>query len=156
MNQTNKKVAYGVKLYFNKGTSVSVLFSDNVTRRADVGWLIKRHPQCKILKDRKVFLSGKLDWFGITWTDEIDCDLEDIFFDGEIEPNREDAVEALLGFQILYARLSKELTQKQLSKKTHIDQADLSKIENGKLSPNLSTIKRIAKALDTSFNLTIN
>ena len=151
----SKDEYYAVKLYFNEGTSLSVLFSDGKTRRYDVIGLINKFPQCKPLLDRKVFLKGKLDWFGITWTDEIDFDIDDIYYDGIIEENRDDAVEALLGFQIRYARMKKQLTQEDLSDVSIIDQADISKIENGKLSPTLNTIKRIARALDTTITLTI-
>ena len=147
---------YAVKLYFNKGTSLSVLFSDGITKRYDMMTMTKIHPYFIKLEDRKLFISGQLDWFGIVWNDEIDVDADEIYYEGILEPNREDATEALLGFQIKYARLKKELTQEQFSKIVHIDQADLSKIENAKLSPTLSTIKRIAKALDTTFTLTVN
>ena len=146
---------YPVKLYFNEGTSLSVLFSDEKTRRYDVIELINALPRCKPLLDRKVFLKGKLDWGGITWTDEIDLDIEAVYYDGVIEENRDDVVEALLGFQIRYARMKKQLTQDGLSDISVIDQADISKIENGKLSPTLNTIKRIARALDTTITLTI-
>ena len=146
---------YPVKLYFNEGTSLSVLFSDGKTRRYDVIELINKFPRCKPLLDRKVFLKGKLDWGGITWTDEIDLDVYALYYDGVVEENRDDAVEALLGFQIRFARIEKELTQEGLSDISVIDQADISKIENGKLSPTLNTIKRIARALDTTITLTI-
>ncbi len=117
--------------------------------------LSKNFKQLLALKDRKLFLKGKLDWYGITWTNELDLDTETVYNEGVIEENRDDAIEALLGFQIQYARIEKELTQEDLSKISKIDQADISKIENGKLFPTLNTIKRIAKALDTTITLTI-
>ena len=145
-----------VQLYFNKGTSLSVLFEDGITKTYDVMKLAKRYKPLYALKDRKLFLSGKLDWYGIVWNDELDMEAETIYVEGKTIENKEDATEALLGFQIKYARLKKQLTQEDFSKIVHIDQADLSKIENAKLSPTLSTIKRIAKALDTTFHLTVN
>lgn len=144
-----------VKLYYNEKTSLSVLFSNGVTKRYDVMDLSKNFKQLLALKDRKLFLKGKLDWYGITWTNELDLDTETVYNEGVIEENRDDAIEALLGFQIQYARIEKELTQEDLSKISKIDQADISKIENGKLFPTLNTIKRIAKALDTTITLTI-
>lgn len=145
-----------VQLYFEEGTFLSVLFSNGITKTYDVMELAKRYKQLYALKDRKLFLSGKLDWYGIVWNESLDMEAETIYAEGKTIKNKEDATEALLGFQIKYARLKKELTQEQFSKIVHIDQADLSKIENAKLSPTLSTIKRIAKALDTTFTLTVN
>lgn len=46
------------------------------------------------------------------------------------------------------ARISKSITQKELSLKTGISQADLSRIETGNANPSLKTLKRIAKALN--------
>ena len=144
-----------VKLYYNEGTSLSVLFSDGITKRYDVMELAKSYKPLKALKDRKLFLKGELSIFGITWTDELDMETETVYLGGVIEKNREDTVEALLAHQIKQARLKKELTQDGLSDISEMDQADISKIENGKLSPTLNTIKRIARALDTTITLTI-
>ena len=105
----------GVRLYYNEGTSLSVLFSNGVTKRYDVMDLAKTYKPLLALKDRKLFLKGKLNWYGITWTDELDIGTDTIYYEGTTEENREDAVEALLGFQVQYARLKKELTQEGLS-----------------------------------------
>ena len=144
-----------VKLYYNEGTSLSILFSDGITKRYDVMDLAKSYKPLLALKDRKLFLKGELSLFSITWTDELDMETETVYCEGVKEKNREDAIEALLAFQIKQARLKKELTQEGLSSISEIDQADISKIENGKLSPTLNTIKRIARALDTTITLTI-
>ena len=45
------------------------------------------------------------------------------------------------------ARRYSGLTQKQLSAKTGITQADISKLENGVANPSLSTLRRIATAM---------
>ena len=45
------------------------------------------------------------------------------------------------------ARLKTKMTQKELSKKSGITQADLSRIENGNANPSIKTLKRIAAAL---------
>ena len=42
------------------------------------------------------------------------------------------------------ARKSAGLTQKQLSEKTGIAQADISKLENGNANPSLRTLRRLA------------
>ena len=102
-----------VKLYYNEKTSLSILFSNGVTKRYDVMDLSKNFKQLLALKNRKLFLKGKLDWYGITWTNELDLDTETVYNEGITEENRDDAIEALLGFQIQYARLEKELTKEE-------------------------------------------
>lgn len=45
------------------------------------------------------------------------------------------------------ARTSQNLTQKQLSEKTGIDQSDISKLENGTRNPSINLLKRLADGL---------
>ena len=45
------------------------------------------------------------------------------------------------------ARKSTGLTQKQLSEKTGITQADISKLESGKANPSLRTLQRLASGM---------
>ena len=47
------------------------------------------------------------------------------------------------------ARISQNLTQKQLSDRTGIDQADISKLENGTRNPTLNLLKRLADGMGT-------
>lgn len=54
---------------------------------------------------------------------------------------------------LIYARKSKNLTQKGLSKLTGINQADISKIERGNVSPNLRTLQRIATAMNMDLRI---
>lgn len=48
---------------------------------------------------------------------------------------------------IIDARIENGLTQKQLSEKTGISQADISRIERGTANPSVKTLQRIAEAL---------
>lgn len=54
-------------------------------------------------------------------------------------------------FQIINAmidaRKSRSLTQKQLAEITGIDQADISKLENGNANPSLKTLQRLAAGM---------
>ncbi len=45
------------------------------------------------------------------------------------------------------ARKEQHLTQKELSERTGITQADISRIENGTRNPSLSMLKRLAKGM---------
>lgn len=51
------------------------------------------------------------------------------------------------------ARVSQNITQKQLSELTGITQADISRIENGTRNPSLAMVKRIAAGLGMQLKL---
>ena len=46
------------------------------------------------------------------------------------------------------ARISQNLTQKELAEKTGIHQADISKLENGTRNPSIKLLKRLAEGMD--------
>ena len=49
---------------------------------------------------------------------------------------------------IVNARTSKNLTQKELAERTGINQADISKLENGTRNPSINLLKRLADGMD--------
>lgn len=51
------------------------------------------------------------------------------------------------------ARVQQNMTQKELSSKTGITQADISRIENGTRNPSLSMVKKLAKGLGMQLKL---
>ena len=51
------------------------------------------------------------------------------------------------------ARKARNISQVELSKKTGIIQADISRIENGKANPTLDVLKRLAEALEMKINI---
>ena len=55
-----------------------------------------------------------------------------------------------LGDNIRRIRLAKEMTQGDLCRKLGVDRGYMSNVESGKKNATLSTIERIAKALDVS------
>lgn len=60
----------------------------------------------------------------------------------KIQPEM-DVIRALID-----ARISRNMTQKQLAERTGIDQADISKLENGTRNPSLNLLKRLADGMD--------
>jgi len=56
-------------------------------------------------------------------------------------------------FTINHARNNEGLTQKELSERTGITQADISRIENGTRNPSLRMVKRLAKGLGMRLKL---
>lgn len=50
---------------------------------------------------------------------------------------------------IVDARVSQNLTQKELAERTGINQADISKLENGTRNPSINLLKRLADGMDS-------
>ena len=63
------------------------------------------------------------------------------------------APEYELAKALIACRNSGNLTQKQLSELTGIDQADISKIENGNANPSVKTLTRIASAMNMELKI---
>ena len=79
-----------------------------------------------------------------TFEDMLNEQLKDINFRKEyedIQPEM-DVIRAIVD-----ARTAQNLTQKELSKKTGINQADISKLENGTRNPTVSLLKRLAEGM---------
>lgn len=54
---------------------------------------------------------------------------------------------------MIEARKEQHLTQKELSERTGIDQADISKLENGNRNPTLAMLKKLADGLGYTLKL---
>ena len=54
---------------------------------------------------------------------------------------------------IVEARNSQNLTQKELAERTGINQADISKIENGTRNPSLNLLKRLADGMGMALKI---
>ena len=54
------------------------------------------------------------------------------------------------------ARISQNLTQKELAERTGINQADISKLENGTRNPSLKLLKRLADGMFLKARLKVN
>ena len=57
---------------------------------------------------------------------------------------------------IVDARTSQNLTQKELAERTGINQADISKLENGTRNPSVNLLKRLADRKSTRLNSSHN
>ena len=68
---------------FLDGTAMEVLFQDGKVKRYDIAELFGKYPQLRALKDRKLFLSGKLmGSYGIIWNEDLDIETETIYEEG--------------------------------------------------------------------------
>ena len=140
-----------IKLVLKETTIIDVYYLDGTVKRFDVLSLTDKYPQFHELKNRELFLQGRLmGWSAIVWNDELDIDTEYIYEDGiDVSNEYNDIENVVLGHKIKLKRLKLELSQEELAEKVGIDQSDLSKIEKGNANPSIKTISRIAKGLDS-------
>lgn len=54
---------------------------------------------------------------------------------------------------ILDARINVGMTQKELSQKSGISQADISRLEKGTRNPSINLLKRLAEAMDSTLSI---
>lgn len=54
---------------------------------------------------------------------------------------------------IVNARTSQNLTQSELAKRTGINQADISKLENGTRNPSINLLKRLAEGMGMNLKI---
>ena len=136
-----------IKLVLKEGTTFDLYFIDGVVKRYDILSLADKFPQLNVLKNRDLFLKGKLlGWSGVYWNDELDIECDTVYEEGEDVSSEYDDIDVVvLGYKIRELRRNADLSQTELASKVGIDQSDLSKIEKGLANP---TIKQIAKVLD--------
>ena len=136
-----------IELRFLDGTAMAVTFQDGAVKKYDISVLFSKYPQLEALRDRDLFLSGKLmGAYGIIWTDELDIEAETIYEDGETIETKPINIQNASSQAVLSARVKAGLSQKELSELTGIDQSDISKIERGVANPSVATLERIAAA----------
>lgn len=137
-----------VNLEFKEGTTLELTFQDGKIIQYDIAVLFDKYPQLRALKNRDLFLSGRLmGFYGIIWNNELDIEAETIYEDGQTVRRIRPAASVMAGNEVAKARAKMGLSQKELSEKTGIDQSDISKIERGVANPSVATLTRIAEEL---------
>ena len=145
-----------IDLEFLNGTELAVRFQDGTVKKYDMSVLFRKYPQLKALEDRTLFLSGKLmGTYGIVWNDELDIETETIYQEGELVRKEKPIPPNSAAQAVACARAKADLSQKQLSELTGIDQSDISKIERGTYNPSVATLERIANALGRRLTISI-
>lgn len=80
--------------------------------------------------------------------------LEEQLQDGEFRKEWEDIQPEMDVIRAMVdARISQNLTQKELAERTGINQADISKLENGTRNPSLKLLKRLADGMGMTLKL---
>ncbi len=145
-----------VKLELKEETVLELTFQDGKVKQYDMSALFPRYPQLVALKDRELFLSGQLmGGYGIIWNEDLDIEAETIYEEGITVKTVKPAACVMAGNAVAAARAKKGFSQKELSAATGIDQSDISKIERGTANPSISTLTRIAEALDARLIVSI-
>ena len=133
------------------GTVLLVGFQNGIEKTYDVKNMFTMFPQLQILeKDQALFKHVAVDvgGYGLYWNDELDIDANEIWENGkDTEKVVVTDVFSQIGYSLVTARDNIKMTQKELSDKTGIDQANISKIERGTANPSLSTLKRLAEGV---------
>ena len=121
-----------LKVEFLEDVTLQMTLQDGKVIRYDMSQMFEKYPQLEELRrNRKLFESGHLDLtgFAVIWNDELDFDATSIYDDGEVVGCVETTLNQQIGFLLAKTRDEMNITQTELSKKSHIDQGDISKIE---------------------------
>lgn len=142
-------------LIFLEDVKLELIFLDGKIIRFDMSKLFDKISCLKILQDRSLFLSGHLDkgGYGIIWNDDIDIDVMTIYEEGEVVGSVSPSLNQKIGLLLMKTREEKGITQMQLARLSHIDQADISKLEKGIGNPTLSKINKLFSALEKEIDV---
>ena len=146
------------KVRFLQDVTVEVTYQDGKVVQYDMSQMFKKYPQLEELRiNRKLFESGHLDvgGYGIVWNDELDFDATSIYEDGVVVGEVETTINQQIGVLLSKTREELNMTQTELSKKSNIDQGDISKIEKGIGNPTIAKLNKLFKALGKSISLTV-
>lgn len=145
-----------INLELKTGTSLELTFQNGEVKAYDMSVLFEKYPQLEALKDRELFLQGKLmGAYGIIWNDDLDIEAETIFEDGVTVRKNPVSANAVVATALLAARAEAGLSQSELAAQTGIDQSDISKIERGVANPSISTLGRLASAMGKELRISI-
>ena len=137
-----------IKMKLREGVTLDVTFEDGLVKRYDMSNAFDDYPPLRALEDRTLFESCHLTPYGIIWNDKLDISTTAIYDEGitvrKVKPFRNVDVGEAVGL----ARATRSISQAALAELTGIDQSDISKIERGIANPSVSTLRKIADALD--------
>ena len=146
-----------IKLELKDGTSLELTFQTGEVKAYDMAALFPKYPQLEALKNRELFLSGKLmGSYGIIWNDDLDIEAETIYEDGVTVRQEKVPINFKVANAVASARSAAGKSQTELAALTGIDQSDISKIERGAANPSIATLNRITEALGKELQISIN
>lgn len=149
---------YAKKVRFLEDVIVEITFNDGKIIRYDMSKMFSKYPQLEELRrNRTLFENGHLDpgGFGIIWNDELDFDATGIYECGQVVGQEEISINQKIGILLAKTREERGLTQTELSKLSHIDQGDISRIEEGKGNPTIGKINKLFSALGKTISVSL-
>ena len=146
-----------IKLVLKEGTTFDLYFLDGTVKRYDILSLADKFPQLNALKDRQLFLKGKLlGWSGVYWNEDLDIEADTVYEEGiDVSNEYQDIDCVVLGYKIKEKRLELGLSQQELARKARVDQSDISKLEKGTANPSLKMIRRITDSLKSKLTICV-
>lgn len=145
-----------IELEFKEGTALEVTFQNGDVKFYDMSVLFQKYPQLEALRNRKLFLQGKLmGTYGIIWNDELDIETETIYEDGILVRKKSSLAGLVAADALASARARASLSQSELAQKSGVDQSDISKIERGIANPSVLTLKRLAEAMGMELKISM-
>ena len=129
--------------------TILATFADGEIVSFDVKTMFEKHPVFRLLEGEELFREVKVDGvgYGVYWNDEIDLSSDGIYLRGEHVGKTDPEPRILLGQAVAEARESASMSQRELSRRSGVMQAEISKIEQGKGNPTLLTLQKLAKSL---------
>lgn len=141
-----------IKVQAQDNYNIKVSFSDGKVVLYDVKQLFSLVPTFRSLQTKpELFRAVNVNEDGtmIVWDENLNLDAGNIWANGlVIEFTKKTDVKRLLAYSMRLARMEAKLTQKELSEKTGVYQADISKLERGLGNPSVSTLERLAEGLN--------
>ena len=135
---------------FLEDVTVECTFEDGKIIRYDMSNVFKKYPHFEELRrNPSLFKSGKLSpgGFGIDWTDTIDFETQSIYDLGVVVGQVDVPLTKMVGVILSGYRADLGMTQKELARLSGINQADISRIEDGIGNPTLKKVEKLFKAL---------
>lgn len=137
---------------------IEVTFNDGKIIEYDMHNLLNKYPELnELVNNELLFKMGHVDigGYGIIWTDEFDVDAMTVYEDGTIVGMVPISLTQKIGVLLAKTREELNITQIELSKMSHIDQGDISKIEKGFGNPTLGKIYKLFEAMGKSIDFTL-
>ena len=135
---------------FLEDVTVECTFEDGKIIQYDMSRIFRKYPQLEeLIRNRDLFLSGKLDigGYAVVWNEDLDVDTWSIHDCGVVVGQVEVSLVKLIGVLVCGYRVELVINQKELAKLSGVDQADISRIEAGKGNPTFKKVEKLFKAM---------
>lgn len=129
-------------------------FADGEVVEFDVSSLFEKYPVFRQLENNDLFNQLKIDGvgYGVFWNDYLDLSSDGIYMRGNHVSKVDPEIKVLVGQAVANAREEMGMSQRQLSNKSGVMQAEISKIEQGRGNPTILTLQKLAKSLGRTIN----